>query len=312
MEMHDVHEDPPSEQKNENAHIAWIEVTSCSQRRNMQQLPTTTPLKPALRQGHVARKPKPLPLPADEYKLAIRPRNGLQMSKVSPVDLTKAIAREAYLQFGIAEIKIRIDEEQNVLIKCQTPLWAPNHEPLHYRRVGNTGTFLHTFKGKKESFGIYVAGVITRCYLYKRAVAYCYTCHQVGHRADVCPNPSKMPKHQLECHPKCLLCSGAHSTASKACLHWFLPPMNRRKQVPISTIEEQPGPLPFQIPNAERWLQRTRQEFEWLQAALGVHVVGLLPRSFLKRHERKPRRLPELPDIVASCELGKDCRSQSS
>ncbi|KAH9377298.1 hypothetical protein HPB48_020335 [Haemaphysalis longicornis] len=215
MEMRDVHDDPPPEEKDENAHIPWIEVTSRSQRRKMQQLPTTTPLKPALRQSHVARKPKTLPLPADDYKLAIRPRNGLQLSKVSPMDLTKAIAREANLRCGIAEIKIRIDEEQNVLIvstpspataaalnsikkltignntfevssygvspdnackgEVQEAIVAPNHELLTCRRMGNTGTFLLTFKGKKRR-----------------------------------PTP----------------------TASKACPQRFLPPVNRRKASP--------------------------------------------------------------------------------
>ncbi|KAH9377377.1 hypothetical protein HPB48_008615 [Haemaphysalis longicornis] len=291
MEMRDVHDNPPPEQKDKKAHIPWIELTSRSQRRKMQQLPTTTPLKPALRQGHVARKPETFPLPAD--KLAIRPQNGLQLSKVSPMDLMKAIAREANLQCGIAEIKIHMDEEQKVLIvstpspanaaalnsikkltignntfeissygvspdnsckgviyniglnctpkEVQDAIVAPNHELLTCRRMGNTGTFLLTFKGKNVPFRIYVAGVIMRCYLYKRTVAYCYTCHQVGHRADVCPNPPKTPKcktcgslltcNQHDCHLKCLLCSDAHTTASKVCPQRFLPPVNRRKQV---------------------------------------------------------------------------------
>ncbi|KAH9378163.1 hypothetical protein HPB48_011943 [Haemaphysalis longicornis] len=325
MEMRDVHDDPPPEEKDENAHIPWIEVTSRSQRRKMQQLPTTTPLKPALRQSHVARKPKTLPLPADDYKLAIRPRNGLQLSKVSPMDLTKAIAREANLRCGIAEIKIRIDEEQNVLIvstpspataaalnsikkltignntfevssygvspdnsckgviyniglnytpkEVQEAIVAPNHELLTCRRMGNTGTFLLTFKGKKVPYSIYVAGVITRCYLYKRTVAYCDTCHQVGHRADVCPNPPKTPKcktcgspltsNQHDCHPKCLLCSGAHTTASKACPQRFLPPVNRRKQVgnsqpPRSSHSRSPSPRPRRNQDRSRSRSQTR------------------------------------------------------
>ncbi|KAH9371566.1 hypothetical protein HPB48_016463 [Haemaphysalis longicornis] len=81
----------------------------------MQQLPTTMPLKAALRQGHVARNPK-LPLPADSYKFAIRPQNGLYLSEVSPIDLRKAIARQGNLKCGTAEIKIRMEAEQSILI----------------------------------------------------------------------------------------------------------------------------------------------------------------------------------------------------
>ncbi|KAH9370268.1 hypothetical protein HPB48_007395 [Haemaphysalis longicornis] len=342
MEMHDVHEDHPPDEKDENAHIPWIEVTSRSHRHKMQHLPTTTPLKPALRQGHVSRKPKTLPLPVDDYKLAIRPRNGLQLNKVSPMDLMKAIAREANLQCGIAEIKIRIDEEQNVLIvstlspetaaalnsimklaidnntfdvssygvspenSCKgvvhnMGLNTPPRKSKMPLRMGNTGTFLLPFKGKKVPFGIYVAGVITRCYLYKRTVAYCYICHQVGHRADVCPNPPKTPKcktcgsplasNQHEGHPKCLLCNGAHTTASKARPQRFLPPVNRRKQVPVSHDPSS---------NRDHCCSRSQTRRVRLQRT----------RPFLKRHERQPRMLAKLPYTAASAELGQDCLSQ--
>ncbi|KAG0426814.1 hypothetical protein HPB47_026092, partial [Ixodes persulcatus] len=83
-------------------------------------------------------------------------------------------------------------------------------------------------------------GVETKCFLYKRTVAYCYVCHQTGHRADVCPYPPDVPTckdcealftaERHECKPKCSLCSGEHRTASKACPGRFLPPVNRRKE----------------------------------------------------------------------------------
>ncbi|KAH9385034.1 hypothetical protein HPB48_027071 [Haemaphysalis longicornis] len=225
----------------------------------MWQLPTTTPPKPALFQGHVACKPK-LPQPADDYRLAISPRNSFHLSKVSPMDFTKAIT-------------IRIDKEQNVLIvstpslataaalnstkkltvgnntfevssfgvspdnsckgvNCtphgvQDAIVAPNHELLISEGWETPTPFVLMLKAKKVPFTIYVAGVIMRCYLYKRIVAYSYTCHKVGHIADLCPNPLKTPKYktcgyqltskQHECFPKCLLYSGAHSKTSKAC-----------------------------------------------------------------------------------------------
>ncbi|KAH9362636.1 hypothetical protein HPB48_001267 [Haemaphysalis longicornis] len=81
----------------------WITVTSRAQRRRMKSqaiTPTTTltPPKSDLRPSRSPRKPKLPPLPADDYKLAIRPRNGLPLSKVSPMALSDCILREANLQ----------------------------------------------------------------------------------------------------------------------------------------------------------------------------------------------------------------------
>ncbi|KAH9374873.1 hypothetical protein HPB48_014685 [Haemaphysalis longicornis] len=243
--MCEPHEGLPPHKKEENGHIRFIDVTSQSHRRKMQPHRTTTPAKPSLRQSQVARKPKQLPLPAEDYTLAIHPRNGLHLSKVSPMNLTKALACEANFQCGIAEVKIRIDEEHNVLIvstplpataaalnsvkkltignntlevssysvspdnsckgviyknglnyttkEVQGAIVAPNHKILTGRRRGNTGTSLLTLQGKKVPFSIYVAGVIPRCYLYKRMVQHCNTCHLMGHTADVCTNPPKTP-----------------------------------------------------------------------------------------------------------------------
>lgn len=205
--------------------------------------------------------------------------------------LSNCILREANLQPDRTTIKVRIDENQNILIvstpspdtatalskirkltfgngtfevssygispdnSCKgvihnihleaTPeeimkaISAPGFEPLTCRRLGNSTTIVITFLGKKVPFMVYVGGVETRCYLYKRTVAHCHVCHKTGHRADVCPNPPSTPKckecgaqltsEQHECRPQCTLCGGAHPTASKSCPKRFLPPINRRK-----------------------------------------------------------------------------------
>ncbi|KAH7983241.1 hypothetical protein HPB52_010411 [Rhipicephalus sanguineus] len=101
---------------------------------------------------------------------------------------------------------------------------APGYEVLCLGRLRSSSALVITFKGKKVPFYIYVHRVLTRCYLYKRTLAYCTTCHQSGHRADVCPNPPETPKckdcgvtlsgGQHECHPRCGLCDGAHTTAA--------------------------------------------------------------------------------------------------
>ncbi|KAH9361118.1 hypothetical protein HPB48_002980 [Haemaphysalis longicornis] len=150
--------------------------------------------------------------------------------------------------------------------EVQDAIVGPNSELLTCRRMGNIKTFLLTFKDKKVPF--------SRCYMYKRTAAYCDTCHQVGHRADVCPNPPKTPKcktcgspstsNQHECHPKCLLCRSAHIMASKACPQRFLPPVNRRKQVgnsppPRSGHSRSPSPRLRRNQDHTRFTGQTRR-----------------------------------------------------
>ncbi|KAH7978103.1 hypothetical protein HPB49_004479 [Dermacentor silvarum] len=112
----------PAAEENEEDSEPWINVTSRARRRRLQTRSTTpqlsqTPPKPVLRQSRpVMRKPRQPPLLADDYKLAVRPRNGLQLNKVSPGKLVDAITNEAKLQIGYTGFKIRIDEDQNILV----------------------------------------------------------------------------------------------------------------------------------------------------------------------------------------------------
>ncbi|KAG0425550.1 hypothetical protein HPB47_027295 [Ixodes persulcatus] len=207
-------QDPPSTTGDEEHDMApWIEVTSLAIRRKTRASLNLSPPKAALRPSRPVLKPKPPPLPADDFKLVIRPRNGLVLSKVSPMVLSNSIMREAKLHPQEADIKIRVNEQQNIVV-ASTPY---------------------------QSTASALSGVETKCFLYKRTVAYCYVCHQTGHRADVCPYPPDVPTckdcealltaERDECKPKYSLCSGEHRTASKACPGRFLPPVNRRKEL---------------------------------------------------------------------------------
>ncbi|KAH7934085.1 hypothetical protein HPB49_021278 [Dermacentor silvarum] len=79
----------PAAEENEEDNEPWINVTSRARRRRLQTRSTApqlsrTPRKPVLRQSRPAmRKPRQPPLPADDYKLAVRPRNSLQLNKPS-------------------------------------------------------------------------------------------------------------------------------------------------------------------------------------------------------------------------------------
>ncbi|XP_070382496.1 uncharacterized protein [Dermacentor albipictus] len=112
----------PAAEENKEDNEPWINVTSRARRRRLQTRSTTpqlspTPPKPVLRHSRPAmRKTRQPPLPADDYKLAVRPRNGLQLNKVSPGKLVDAITNAAKLQIGSTGFKVRIDEDQNILV----------------------------------------------------------------------------------------------------------------------------------------------------------------------------------------------------
>ncbi|KAM7315781.1 hypothetical protein ISCGN_005564 [Ixodes scapularis] len=297
METRQTQDASPTEKENDENTEPWITVTKRARRRGQQPRSTTPPLplpplKPTLHQSRPkVRKPRPPPLPADDFKLAIRPRNGLQPNKVSPGKLVDAIALAAQLQIGATEFKVRLDADQNILVlstpsqatasalskvqkltidettydiasygvapdnSCKGVIYniahdttpemvlqriaAPGYEALTCRRLGNTTTMVITFLGKPVPYYIELSGFLIRCYLYKRTVPHCRTCHEIGHRADVCPRPPVTPKcrecgaplttEQHDCHPRCSLCGGNHPTATKPCPKRFLSPVNRRK-----------------------------------------------------------------------------------
>ncbi|KAH7931919.1 hypothetical protein HPB51_029601 [Rhipicephalus microplus] len=80
-----------------------------------QQLPST-PSEPYLRQSQPkTRLPRLPPLPAEDYKLAIRPHGGLKLSKVIPKTLLLAVAHAANISSEKPDIKLRVDEIQIVL-----------------------------------------------------------------------------------------------------------------------------------------------------------------------------------------------------
>ncbi|CAN7942543.1 unnamed protein product, partial [Ixodes pacificus] len=203
METRETQEASPAEEENDANTAPWITVTKRARRRGQQPRSTTPPLplpplKPALHQSRPkVRKPRPPPLPADDFKLVIRPRNGLQLNKVSPGKLVDAIALAAQLQIGATEFKgviynITHDTTPEMVLQR---IAAPGYEALTCRRLGNTTTMVITFLGKRVPYYIELSGFLIRCYLYKRTVPHCRTCHEIGHRADVCPRPPVTPNN---------------------------------------------------------------------------------------------------------------------
>ncbi|KAH7951561.1 hypothetical protein HPB52_010326 [Rhipicephalus sanguineus] len=101
----------------------WITITKRANKRRKlqthiapkQQLPST-PSEPVPRQSRPkTRLPRMPPLPAEDYKIAIRPHGGLHLSKVNPRTLLVAVAQEAKIPSEKPNIQLRVDENQNVL-----------------------------------------------------------------------------------------------------------------------------------------------------------------------------------------------------
>lgn len=123
METRDNEEASPPSEEDETTTAPFILVARRAKRRRDQRLLTAqqllaqAPEKPALRKSRpAARKPRQPPLPAEDLKLAFRPRNGLHLARVSPEKLLMAIATETNLPVGAVNVKMRIDGDQNVLV----------------------------------------------------------------------------------------------------------------------------------------------------------------------------------------------------
>lgn len=112
-------------------------------------------------------------------------------------------------------------------------LTSKNPSAIGVRRIKNTTAAIVLFSGQKVPRYVRVGMSIHNCSLYRRQLDVCYACGQLGHRADVCPNPEKTicrgcgtsePAEDHQCTPKCSLCGGPHPTADKACQKRFQVP----------------------------------------------------------------------------------------
>ncbi|KAH7985037.1 hypothetical protein HPB51_026886 [Rhipicephalus microplus] len=107
-------QDADTQVSNEHNAHPWITVTKRANKRRQlpphtvptQQLPST-PSEPTLRQSRPkTRLPRLPPLPAEDYKLAVRPHGGLNLSKVSPKTLLLAVVHAANIRSEKPDIKL--------------------------------------------------------------------------------------------------------------------------------------------------------------------------------------------------------------
>lgn len=275
----------------------WIDVVSKYTKKKAKKLTgdgVADSLVPEIEKIKITKQitpPKPPPLPKNDFKIVIRPKDGLDLKKQHAATLSDSLLSTARLTWKQAHLRVRVDHDQNIMtvstpheqvaralstvtqLKIQdktygvslyglyphdsckgvihdvpdhyTPedilgdLWLPGYEFVACRRLGKTSSVVVTILGSKVPFYVYYKGVETRCYIYKKTVPYCFTCHKLGHRADVCPTPTvvacdKCGVHNPEqghlCNPTCALCKGSHLTADKECKQRFKEPYILRKK----------------------------------------------------------------------------------
>ncbi|KAH9384761.1 hypothetical protein HPB48_026774 [Haemaphysalis longicornis] len=162
-----------SKEDDDNNIAPWIKITRRAQRKKQ----TGDETKQELQQQAKATSSS-----ENDYKMMIRPRNGLALRKISPYTLACSILHEAKLT-----------------------------------RLGETGTILITFTGKKVPFFVYIRGAEPRGFLYKRTHAFCHLCNRSQSRYAHCKRCGLLRQKDVphHCQPMCAVCGGEHVTASR-------------------------------------------------------------------------------------------------
>ncbi|KAH7983711.1 hypothetical protein HPB52_013802 [Rhipicephalus sanguineus] len=136
--------------------------------------------------------------------------------------------------------------------KIKSELHWPQGTILAARKLGDSTAAVVTFEGTKLPRFLFYHCVATYVRPYKKTVPACTRCGTIGHRPSVCPhpNPDRCAKcgtlaaeglTDHDCHPKCLLCQGAHETGARCCTGKY------RTFTPTSTPS--PGPTPSPLHN---------------------------------------------------------------
>lgn len=116
-----------------------------------------------------------------------------------------------------------------------------NPTALQANRIGKTLSVVIAFSGGKVPNYVKYGNLLVECSLYRKQIDKCFQCGRLGHRMDVCPNPTNRicrgcgiqnpgEDHNHDCKPKCSLCGGDHLTADKVCKARYKTPYVVRKR----------------------------------------------------------------------------------
>ncbi|KAH7971239.1 hypothetical protein HPB49_020684 [Dermacentor silvarum] len=168
--------------------------------------------------GNPLRQEKLPPLPKTDFKVIIRPKDGLNITQLSTHQISRAITKACGNPDMCNEgnLLIRLRNGSNIAIMSTPSMEAANvvqsvpslrfganavtayvaapdnscKGVIHGLDAGTTPTeLLAHLQGKMVPRYVYYYGGETRCYIYRSSRQVCYICFKPGHRADVCPTP---------------------------------------------------------------------------------------------------------------------------
>lgn len=164
-------------------------------------------------------------LGVDSITLGERPRP-TNAYVAAPHDTAKGVIKGIPTSETAEEIRRKLVTDRNPTV-------------VDAHRLGNTTVVIVLFQGDRVPYSVIYGHTILECRLYRKQVDKCWKCGRVGHRQDVCPDPTnkicgkcgmKGDPEGHPCTPKCILCGGAHESASKECPARFRTPYIIKKR----------------------------------------------------------------------------------
>ncbi|KAH7935633.1 hypothetical protein HPB52_010745 [Rhipicephalus sanguineus] len=155
-------------------------------------------------------------------KIAMRPRDGLRISDVTSVEVSRAITAAAQVDaIAAREDVICLNHQQNIVVVSTSkrehadryamvdayesaphgtvkgvirdiPLEDTAQEIqdlVQENRMGRTRSVVIAFEGHKVPNYVQYGNLLIECTLHRKQIDACYACGRVGHRMDVRPNP---------------------------------------------------------------------------------------------------------------------------
>ncbi|XP_065299061.2 uncharacterized protein [Dermacentor albipictus] len=145
----------------------------------------------------------------------------------TPEHCRKGVIHGVPVGYSIEEILYRLDRKDNPEIRG-------------VRRLGkDSQSIFILFKEKEVPRWIYLNGAPHRCQLYRKKYEVCVACGRLGHRADVCPDPTNVkcrgcglenPSSDHRCELKCQLCGRGHALGDPKCRELFRTPYEVKKR----------------------------------------------------------------------------------
>lgn len=139
---HDSNEGEYSELSSEHD-STWIDVVTKAQRRRQRKLndevgPTAEPKPPTPLPVRKA-APRPNPLPRDDFKLVLRPQDGLKLANLDVAEVSLALLNSINFTWRQANLRVRLDATQNTAtISTPSSDAAKALGNLKQLKIGNT------------------------------------------------------------------------------------------------------------------------------------------------------------------------------